>query len=199
MFTGLIESIGQLSSAHKVGSEMDLEIDLGLPGFQAEVGDSIALSGVCCTVTGVGAGGHLFRLSEETLRRTWFAAAVPGRTLNVERALRAGDPMGGHMVQGHVDELGRVLEPIDARDGGEFWLEIPDSLHPYCVAKGSITVDGISLTLASIDGPRAMIAVIPHTAAVTTLGTASAGQAVNLEVDIIAKYVERMLAARFDS
>lgn len=199
MFTGMIESIGLVCGARKVGSEMDLEVDLGIPGFQADVGDSIALSGVCSTVTGMGAGGHLFRLSEETLRRTWFGIDAQGRQLNVERALRAGDPLGGHLVQGHVDAVGHVLEPIDSQAGGELWLEIPGSLLPYCVEKGSISVDGISLTLATMDGARVMIAVIPHTVAVTTLGTTASGQAVNLEVDILAKYVERMLAARFDN
>jgi len=198
MFTGLIESIGLVAGARKDGPEMDLEVTLGISGWTPEVGASIALSGVCCTVTGRGGEGVLFRLSEETLRCSWFDGIGPGAKLNIERALRVGEPLGGHLVQGHVDGVGQILKPIDARAGGELWLEIPDALLPYCAMKGSISVDGISLTLASLQGRRAMIAVIPHTAAETTLGSAGPGQPVNLEVDILAKYVERMLAARFD-
>jgi len=198
MFTGLIESVGHLQTARKAGSEMDLEVLFELAGGPAQVGESIALSGVCCTVTKVLPGGAQFRLSEETLRRTWFAEMDQERELNLERALRAGDPLGGHMVQGHVDGLGQITRPVHPQDGGELGLQIPAELQQYCVEKGSISVDGVSLTIAAIDGGEAMIAIIPHTAAVTTLGKLRSGQSVNLEVDVLAKYVERLLAARLD-
>lgn len=198
MFTGLIESLGQLQAAHKLGPEMYLEVRFELAGGPARVGESIALSGVCCTVTAALENGAQFRLSEETLRRSWFGDLQAGRELNLERALRAGDPLGGHMVQGHVDGIGWIRREIDPQAGGELLLELPAELQRYAVEKGSITVDGVSLTIAAIDAGQVMIAVIPHTAAMTTLGRAEPGQAVNLEVDVLAKYVERMLQARLD-
>ncbi|MHC5063911.1 MAG: riboflavin synthase [Planctomycetota bacterium] len=199
MFTGLIETIGHMQSTRKIGSEMDLEVGFEMDGGAARIGESIALSGVCCTVTKVLPGGAQFRLSEETIRRTWFGEIQPGQLLNLERALRAGDPLGGHMVQGHVDGIGRIELPVDPEAGGELGISIPDNLQQYCVEKGSISVDGVSLTIAEIDAGRAMIAIIPHTAVATTLGQARQGQAINLEVDVLAKYVERMLAARLDA
>jgi len=134
-----------------------------------------------------------FDLSPETLRRTWLGAAAVGQTLNLEPALRAGDPLGGHLVQGHVDGVGRVVEAIGL-DGGEWWVEIPEPLTRYCVEKGSITLDGVSLTLAAIEGPRMMLAIIPHTAAATTLGSLPVGAPLHVEVDVLAKYVEKMVA-----
>ncbi len=197
MFTGLIERAGTVAGIRNCGAERDLDVDLGLPEGAVRTGDSVALSGVCCTVTTIDGVLARFRLSEETLRRTWLGGAAPGDRLNVERSLRMGDPLGGHLVQGHVDGVGRVLVAIDPQAGGELVVEVPDALRRYCVEKGSLAVDGVSLTIARLDGGAVTIAVIPHTAVVTTLGGLAVGRPVNLEVDVIGKYVERMLAARF--
>ena len=196
MFTGLIEAKGRVASARKSGSEMDLDVDLGLGPKAAAIGDSVAVSGVCCTVTGLAGSRARFRLSAETLRRTWLGDVRSGHEVNVERALRAGQPMGGHVVQGHVDGVAEVVTPVDARAGGECWLRLPRELGRYCVEKGSIALDGISLTIAALDGDRIMIAVIPHTAAVTTIGGWRRGERVHVEVDVLAKYVEKLIAAR---
>ncbi|MCC6782127.1 MAG: riboflavin synthase [Planctomycetes bacterium] len=208
MFTGLIQAVGTVRSFRRLADEAELGVDLGAMRAGLRLGDSVALSGVCCTLVpgadgpadAAGPQGTLgvFRLSAETLARTWFDALAPGRRLNLEPALRVGDPLGGHLVQGHVDGVGRVVAGIDPRAGGTLALEIPDALWRYCVEKGSLCVDGVSLTIAAVEGHTVRIAVIPHTAAATTLGEARVGQAVNLEVDVIGKYVERLLAARFD-
>jgi riboflavin synthase len=177
------------------GEEADLFVDLGELSGGLRLGDSVALSGVCCTL--VGRDPARFRLSAETLRRTWLGAAAPGRRLNLEPALRAGDPLGGHMVQGHVDAVGRVLTAIDAAAGGELQVAVPAELRRFCVEKGSLTIDGVSLTIARLESESVWIAVIPHTAQVTTLGQARVGDPVNLEADVFGKYIDRLLEARF--
>ncbi|MEY2981844.1 MAG: riboflavin synthase [Planctomycetota bacterium] len=197
MFTGLVRSIGTVLECSKSGDGVDLRVRLELGDWEPPIGASIALSGVCCTVVEATADEARFHLSAETLRRTWLGRAVPGTRLNIEPALCAGDPLGGHIVQGHVDSVGRIETPIDAGVGGELWVEVPVDLRRFCVEKGSITIDGVSLTIAALDGPRVMIAVIPHTAQVTTLGGAPTNAPVHLEVDVLGKYVERLLEARF--
>jgi len=196
MFTGLIETTGEVQEARKAGSEMDLAVDLGgLPEAPA-IGASIALSGVCCTVTGLARGVAAFRLSLETLERSWFGDLAAGTTLNIEDSLRAGDPLGGHLVQGHVDGVARVVAAVDPEAGGDLRVRLPGDLARYCAEKGSIALDGISLTVAGLTGDEVTVAVIPHTAQVTTLGSKREGDPMNVEVDILAKYVERMLQAR---
>jgi len=196
MFTGLVQAVGTVRQRREVGAELRLEVALGdLPG-PFRIGDSIALSGVCCTVIGLEAGVAEFHLSTETLTRSWLGEAGVGTLLNLEGALRAGDPLGGHLVQGHVDGCGRITGAIDPVHGGELWASVPADLRRYCVEKGSITLDGVSLTIAGQQDDRLWIAVIPHTAAHTTLGKKRVGQPVHVEVDVLAKYVERMLAAR---
>lgn len=196
MFTGLVQAIGTVRGRAPVAGGARLDVDLGgLPG-PFRIGDSIALSGVCCTVVGLSGTVAAFDLSGETLRRTWLERAVPGTALNLEAALRAGDPLGGHLVQGHVDGVGSVVAAIDPARGGELRARVPAALRKYCVEKGSITLDGVSLTIAGQPTDELAIAVIPHTAAATTLGTKRVGDPLHVEVDVIAKYVERMLAAR---
>ncbi len=197
MFTGLITAMGRVIAALPVRDQLDLQVELGGLAASARIGDSIALSGVCCTVVEITGEVGLFRLSRETLERTWLGRAVPGTRVNLEGALRVGEALGGHLVQGHVDGVGKVVSSIDPKEGGDLGLSVPDTLRRYCVEKGSITVDGVSLTIAGIDGATIRIAVIPHTAQVTTLGGLPAGTPLNLEVDVIAKYVETMLSARF--
>jgi len=195
MFTGLV--VGRVKVLEVSASDRDTHLSLDLGGFAEGVGlgDSLALSGTCCTVAAVAGNTASFVLSEETLRRTWFGDLQAGQELNIEGALRAGDPMGGHVVQGHVDGVGEVVTPVQLT-GGELWIRVPQDLLRYCVEKGSITVDGVSLTIAGLIDDRIMVAIIPHTAEVTTLGSLPAGSKVNIEVDILAKYVERLLAGR---
>lgn len=196
MFTGLVQAVGTVRTAVAVGRERRLAVDLGgLPGA-FRIGDSIALSGVCCTAVALRDRVAEFHLSLETLQRTWFGAAKPGDQVNLEGALRAGEPLGGHLVQGHVDGVGEVVGGIDPAAGGDWLVRVPKDLCRYCVEKGSITLDGVSLTIAGIDGDVLRIAIIPHTAQVTTIGRKQAGEPLHVEVDVLAKYVEKMLAAR---
>jgi riboflavin synthase len=196
MFTGLVAAIGSIRGATPADGDLDLDVDLGaLPGG-LRIGDSVALSGVCCTIVHLDGRVARFHLSPETLARTWLGQAEVGATVNLEPALRAGDPLGGHMVQGHVDGVGEVTHPIDPHKGGDLWARVPSALRRYCVEKGSITLDGVSLTIASQRGYEVRIAIIPHTAQVTTLGSRAEGAPLHVEVDVIAKYVEQMLAAR---
>jgi riboflavin synthase len=196
MFTGLVQALGALVDRREQADGVRLRVDLRALRGPFALGDSIALSGVCCTVVAVDGGIGAFDLSPETLARTWLGDAVPGRLLNLESALRAGEPLGGHLVQGHVDGVARVVAAIDPARGGELAVAVPPALRRYCVEKGSITLDGVSLTLAAVAREAVRIAVIPHTAQVTTLGRARAGEPLHVEVDVIAKYVESMLAAR---
>jgi riboflavin synthase len=198
MFTGLVAAVGEVRLAREAGDGIELEVDLGaLPG-RPRLGDSIALSGVCCTVVALSGSVARFHLTRETLARSWLGSAGPGVRVNLEPALRAGEPLGGHLVQGHVDGLARVTGAIDADGGGDLRVEIPSALRQYCVEKGSITLDGVSLTIASLLARcEVRIAIIPHTAQVTTLGQRRVGDPLHVEVDVLAKYIEQMLAARF--
>jgi len=195
MFTGIIETAGTVRALVQGDGGLRLVIQAG--GFLdgARIGDSIAVNGVCVTITK--ADGTLFEadLGAETLRRTTLGQLQPGVRVNLERPLAIGDRLGGHLVQGHVDGVGRVLER--RQDGQGWWVEIaiPRALARYVVEKGSIAVDGVSLTVASVTGDRFGVSLIPHTCAVTTLGGVQVGAYVNLEVDILAKYVERLAGA----
>jgi riboflavin synthase len=185
VFTGIVREIGRVASFD--GSRLVVEES----GTSAAVGDSIAIDGVCLTVVERDGSDYAFDVGTETLSRTTLGALKPGSRVNVEPALRAGEPLGGHIVQGHVDGVGHV------RSVGEpFWVDAPAGVLRYCVEKGSITVDGVSLTIAALDHEGFAVALVPHTLAVTTLGTAEPGTAVNLEVDVLAKYVERLTMGR---
>jgi riboflavin synthase len=171
-----------------------LRIRAGAVIEDARVGESIAVSGVCLTMVEFAPGEFASDLAAETLRRTTLGDLAPDDPVNLERPLRLDQRLGGHIVQGHVDGVGVIVAVIPEGDG--IWMEIdaPASLAPYIAEKGSVAVDGISLTVAKVfAGGRFAVALIPHTVAVTTLGRKGAGAAVNLEVDILAKYVERLL------
>ena len=192
MFTGIVEFRGTVLAARPDAGEVDLAVDLGPLAAAARPGDSIALSGCCCTVTRLEGQGAWFRLSAETLARTWLGELEPGVALNLESAVRAGAPLGGHIVQGHVDAVGIVRRPVGPA-GGTWTVSLPPRLLRYCVEKGSIALDGVSLTIAALSGSELSFAIIPLTAQVTTIGGRAAGAAVNVEVDILAKYVERLI------
>ena len=182
MFTGLVREVGRVASF----ADGRLVVEASTA---AAIGDSVAIDGVCLTVVEARDGRLAFDVVPETLARVKeFGASV-----NVEPALRAGDPLGGHQVQGHVDGVGRVVSVESEDDGARVRIEAAPEVLRYCVEKGSITVDGVSLTVAAVDDSGFEVALIPHTLEVTTLSELGPGSPVNLEVDVLAKYVEKLL------
>lgn len=187
MFTGIVETIGTAASV----SDARIRVVSDLLGLV--VGESISVNGVCLTVTEPEAGAFSADISEETARRTSLGALMPGSQVNLERAMRADGRFGGHLVQGHVDGVGNVAELEELEGSSEMWFRIPVELEKYLVSKGSVTVEGVSLTVASLEQGRFSVALIPHTLISTTFGSKLPGDPVNIEVDILAKYVERLL------
>jgi riboflavin synthase len=199
MFTGLILERGRLISDPVPSGQGGVRLAVGMSPGLAErlgIGDSVAVSGVCLTVVEKGQGQVLVELSPETLARTNLGQLREGFEVNLEPALRMGDPLGGHMVQGHVDGTAEVVGRRDLTDHRVLAFSIPPDLAPFLVEKGSVTVDGVSLTVSALRPDRFEVALIPHTLEVTTLSRRGVGDRVNLEVDVLAKYVQRMLAAR---
>ena len=160
------------------------------------VGDSVSVAGVCLTVVETGEGRLAFDVVPETLSRTARGRLAAGDRVNLESALRVGDPLGGHVVQGHVDAVGRVRSITPEGESRRVWVDAPEMIVRYCLEKGSIAVDGVSLTVAALDDDGFEVALIPHTLEVTTLGALEPGDEVNLEADVLAKVVERLVAAR---
>jgi riboflavin synthase len=193
VFTGIIRELGRVAELN--GSDDGVRLTLDAPATAALTaeGDSVALDGVCLTAVSVAGGRIAFDAVPETLKRTTLARLTEGDHVNVEPALRAGDPLGGHYVQGHVDAVGRVRSVDDEGDGARVWFDAPAGVLAYCVEKGSVTVDGVSLTVAALDGDGFAVALVPHTLEVTTLGALEPGDTVNLEADVLAKYVERLV------
>lgn len=199
MFTGLILERGRLLTDPAPSGQGGVRLAVGMsPGLAARlgIGDSVAVSGVCLTVTAKGSGEVLVELSPETIARTNLGGLRGGDEVNLEPALRMGDPLGGHMVQGHVDGTAEVVGRRDLSDHRVLAFSIPPDLAPFLVEKGSVTVDGVSLTVSALRPDRFEVALIPHTLEMTTLSRRVPGDRVNLEVDVLAKYVHRMLAAR---
>jgi riboflavin synthase len=186
MFTGLVEELGTLASSD--GARLVFKAVTVTDGSQ--VGDSIAVNGCCLTVVDHGPGWWAADVVAETRLRTNLGDLRPGDPVNLERPVQVGSRLGGHLVQGHVDAVGTILSPAP-----DLEVALDERLAPYVVEKGSITVDGISLTVVAVTARSIRVAIIPHTLEVTTLGRKSAGDRVNLEVDVIAKYAERLLQA----
>jgi riboflavin synthase len=184
VFTGLVREVGRVASLDDGRLVVEAEAT-------AELGDSVAVDGVCLTVVESGGGRLAFDVVPETLSRV----KAFGDQVNLEPALRAGDPLGGHYVQGHVDGVGHVAAVASERDGARIRVEPPPELLRYLVEKGSIAIDGVSLTVAAVDETGFEVALIPHTLAATTLSRLEPGDSVNLEADVLAKYVERLLPA----
>jgi riboflavin synthase len=224
MFTGIVEGTGTVAAMRRPpagGGAARLEVEAPWPAGELAVGDSVAVDGCCLTVVARTAGGFAADVVAETLRRTALGRLAAGTRVNLERPLALGGRLGGHLVQGHVDGVGRVLEvrpapggsgrggpgdpggvprtegalsaPPDGRGGEEMRVDLPDDLARYVVEKGSIAVDGVSLTVAGVGPGWFAVALVPHTLAATTLGERAPGDPVNLEVDVVAKYVERLV------
>lgn len=188
----------------RAGARLELSaprLEHGASRWRAVRGESISVSGCCLTVSRLGRGGRTgYDLSRETLAMTWLARLAAGRFVNVERAVRLADRLGGHLVSGHVDGLGRVARIEDSADGGAlFTIEVPAGFERWLLAKGSVTVDGVSLTIVAPRGRRFQVALIPETLRKTTLGLARAGDAVHLEADLCGKWIEQLLPRSRDS
>jgi riboflavin synthase len=196
MFTGIVQAMGSVRALHPKGGDVELVIDAdALDLSAAAIGDSIAVSGACLTVTRLEAGAFAADVSRETLDRTTLGALRAGSRVNLEPALRAGQALGGHYVTGHVDGRARVVAITEDARSSRVSFEVPATLARYIASKGSATIDGVSLTVNEVEGRRFGVNLIPHTREVTTLGELAPGAMVNLEVDIIARYVERLTSA----
>jgi riboflavin synthase len=194
MFTGIIQSIGTLTRIEPKGGDCRLTIDTGkLPMADVKLGDSIAVSGVCLTAVELGPRHFCADVSKETLSRTTLGDAKTGTRVNLELALLPTTRLGGHLVSGHVDGVGSVVDKHGDARSVRFTIEVPAPLARYIAEKGSICVDGISLTVNEVNGARFGINIVPHTLAETTLGETEIGRRVNLEVDVLARYMERLL------
>lgn len=203
MFSGLVEAAVAVEAWEPRGSGARLrlpapELPPEAPPWAPVRGESLAVSGCCLSVVEIAPSGAVeFDLSAETIERTWFGELEPGRVVNVERALRLGDRLGGHLVSGHVDGMGRIAAIEDSGDGGRlFAFEVEGGFERYLVEKGSVCVDGISLTVVRPEATRFEVAVIPETLERTSLGPASVGDRVHLEADMIGKWIEKLLAQR---
>ncbi|MBB5014529.1 riboflavin synthase [Rehaibacterium terrae] len=196
MFTGIVQAVGRVAAVEPRGGDVRLvidSVDLGLD--DVALGDSIAVAGVCLTAIELDGPCFAADVSLETLDRTTLGALHAGDAVNLEKALRLADRLGGHLVSGHVDGIGRVLDVRDDARSQRWIFEAPPALARYIAAKGSICIDGTSLTVNEVEGSRFGVNLIPHTVQRTTFGFRRPGDAVNLEVDMVARYVERLLAA----
>ena len=189
MFTGLVREVGTVVSFDDGRLRVESSI-------AAAIGDSVSIDGVCLTVVDGDRKTLAFDAVQETLSRTTLGGLQPGAAVNLEPALRAGEALGGHYVQGHVDGIGRIRSVEPEGDGLRVWVDAPPEILRYCVEKGSIAVNGVSVTVADLDRNGFAVALVPHTLAVTTLGAAAAGDEVNLESDVLAKYVEKLAGLR---
>lgn len=196
MFTGIVEERGQVVAVTPMGDSARLVIRASLAVSDAKLGDSIAVNGVCLTVTELDSQTFSADVMAETLLRTSLGAAIPGSDVNLERAMPAHGRLGGHLVQGHVDGTGEILSIEPTEHWTVVRVGIPSSLARYIAEKGSITIDGVSLTVVSVDDSSFSVSLIPTTLRETTLGERHIGDVVNLEIDVIAKYVERLLEAK---
>jgi riboflavin synthase len=189
VFTGIVKELGRVDAVEQRNGGMRLRISAPETAADARVGDSVAVNGVCLTAVNISDGSLAFDVVQESLRRSSLGRLDEGAGVNLEAALKVGEPLGGHIVQGHVDGVGR----IHAVDEGGMEIEATPELLRYCIEKGPIAVDGVSLTIASLKPHSFRVALVPHTREATTLGRVEAGDEVNVEVDMLAKYVERLV------
>ncbi len=194
MFTGIVEELGEVVSVEPLPGAARLSVRGPRVTVGAVPGDSVAVNGVCLTVVSVAGGAFTADVVAETLRRSALGALTPGARVNLERPMTLGGRLGGHLVQGHVDGTGAILERVFGEVGHVLRMSLPAELARYVVEKGSITVDGVSLTVVAISPADFAVSLVPTTLAATTLGFRQPGELVNLEVDVLAKYVEKLLA-----
>jgi riboflavin synthase len=195
MFTGIVGDLGRVKRLRR-GELLELTVATHFDTAAIEIGASIACSGACLTVVSVEPGAFSAQASAETLASTTIGEWREGTPVNLERSLRLGDELGGHLVSGHVDGVARIVERRPEAQSVRFTFEAPTALMPYIAPKGSVTLDGVSLTVNEVSGNRFGVNIVPHTLACTNLGEVRAGQSMNLEVDMIARYVARLLATQ---
>jgi riboflavin synthase len=196
MFSGIVEALGTITEVRREPPGCKLFVREPRVVSEIKVADSVSINGCCLTVVEVAGGTMAFDAGPETLARTNLGELVPGSRVNLERALRVGDRLGGHFVSGHIDATGTLLERRDEGSWSFFWFQVPKRLSQQMASKGSIAVDGVSLTIVDSEPERFSVALIPYTLAVTTLGPLQVGGRVNLETDILAKYVERLAESK---
>jgi riboflavin synthase len=193
MFTGIVETIAEVEAVRPEEPGRRLIVRAASVSAEVALGESVAVNGCCLTVVARDAVRLEFQAGPETLSRTNLGDLMAGNSVNLECSLRAGDRLGGHLVSGHIDAVGTVDERLDEGDWSTFWFRVPAPVTRQMAAKGSVAVDGVSLTLVAVEGDRFSVQLIPHTLAVTTLGARQPGDRVNIETDLLAKYVERQL------
>ena len=199
MFTGIITALGTLREVQPIGGGHDMRLVIGVaPEFLsgAQLGCSISCSGICLTAVQLNGDSFSVDASAETLMRTTMGAWRPGGRVNLERSLRLGDELGGHLVSGHVDGVGRVLSATPENASVRWRFSVPEAIARYIAVKGSVAIDGVSLTVNEVDGATFGVNIIPHTAAVTSFGTLQPGDGVNIEIDTLARYVARLMEFR---
>lgn len=196
MFTGLVEQLVEVVKAEEIDPGRRLTLDVGAMASECQIGDSVALNGCCLTVVEIEANRLAFEAGPETLDRTNLGELNSGSAVNVERALQLGDRLGGHMVTGHIDATGTLVERTEDGEWSTCWFQVPHELTRQMASKGSITIDGVSLTLVDVKDDRFSVMLIPHTLQITSLGRLKVGARVNLETDVLAKYVQRQLEYR---
>jgi riboflavin synthase len=194
VLTGIVRELGSVVDAEEAGGGRTLVVRAPETSARTRVGDSVSIDGCCLTATAIDGEAISFHAVPETIARTTIGSLAAGNAVNVEPALRAGDELGGHYVQGHVDAVGRIQSVEAEGEGLRVFVEAPDSVLRYCVEKGSITVDGVSLTVAELAEGAFAVALVPHTLQATTLADLHPAQPVNLEADVLAKYVERLIS-----
>ncbi|USD65864.1 riboflavin synthase [Vibrio sp. SCSIO 43136] len=200
MFTGIVEAVGRLKAITPKGEDITVTVDAGkLDMSDVQLGDSIATNGVCLTVTSFDSTSYSADLSLETLKKTGFATYQVGDAVNLEKAMLPTTRFGGHIVSGHVDCVGEIVERNQVGRSIEFWVEMPENLTKYVAEKGSITVDGISLTVNDLRKNAFKLTIVPHTSSETTIDNFNVGRKVNLEVDVLARYMERLLQGQQQS
>ncbi len=194
MFTGIVRELGRVVGAEDVGGGRALVVHAPETAARAKLGDSVAINGCCLTASSIDEDAISFHAVPETIARSTLGALELGDPVNVEPALRAGEELGGHYVQGHVDGVGRIQSVEVEGESLRVFVEAPDDVLRYCVEKGSVTVDGVSLTIAELAGDAFAVALVPHTLEATTLSDLRPEQPVNVEADVLAKYVERLIS-----
>lgn len=192
MFTGLVEAVGTVSSLVEKGEQARLTVNLPFAS-ELSLGDSVAINGCCLTVTQISPFTASFDILAQTLKVSSLGQLTTGSQLNLERALRVGDRLGGHFMQGHVDDTGEILDWSKHGQDHRLEVSLPSDIHSLCIPKGSIAIDGISLTIAELTAQSAVCWITPHTVIATHLETAEVGQKINLEADLLAKYVQKQL------
>ncbi len=199
MFTGIIHGLGKVEKIYRVegnGKAAQMTVDLGNLTKGLKIGDSVSINGACLTVVAIKKRKASFEMVGETMKKTALGSLTLGDSVNIERSLRVGDTIDGHFVLGHVDGIGTIIEKVKEKNQTKLWIKINKGLIKYIVEKGSIAVDGVSLTVVDVAKDKISIALIPYTLAVTTLGIKERGDKVNLEIDVLSKYARKLVAGK---